>query len=395
MQLSLSKENIVRRILHIHTLARREAVDAMASTIGIVGIPTPQRESLGIAMAARIDGPVRDGLGSLTEGDRLLSTVSVRGAVRTMLAGDWPIFNRSLVPRDEKELLAMIGGARELLLPMDRNALHWLDVVTKLLPKVCTGSAMTKGQLAIALESEVAQSLSPAMREVFAWPSTQFKGQTFGESLMRYLLPVAALSVPVRLHLEPKVQGFLYQSATGISVGTGVGASDLIKRYLHAYGPVDAEDFAGWAGISPEHGMRLWSQLPQSEIVAVSVEGRQAWMLVSDMDRWDSVEEPEGIRLIGPADPLLKMPQRSFLIHGKTQYRYFFRSAGSPGMVLADGACVAGWHLKNHANGSILVVEDIGETLGRIALDELEREGQRLAMALGVQYEGVSITRPA
>ena len=40
-----------------------------------------------------------------------------------------------------------------------------------------------------------------------------------------------------------------------------------------------------------------------------------------------------------------------------------------------------------------LIVEDIGEPLGKVAVDELEGEAQGISRAIGLPCDGVSITR--
>lgn len=393
MQPSFSQEHMIGRILAVHHLANRQPVSAILPIVETIGIHTPSQDSLGMVLAPRVDGFDNGMVTPLFESGRLIRTLGVRGAIRVMSSGEWQFMAEELTPLDEEELLYMVMGAKSLLLRLRMSAMQVLNMVCKVLPTVLKDGRMNKTSLGQAVALSIQESLNKSEREIWSWPSFQYQGQTLGESLVRHLLPVAALSVPVRLVDDPKSNGFLYTIGSGDERWQSGDGGCLVRRFLHAYGPADGEAFAMWARISPSHASRLWNRIPKEELVKIPGRDKLDWMLVTDVAHLEDMILPEGIRFISPYDPFLRMPHRSLLINGKRQYTYFFRSAGSPGMVLADGHCVAGWYLKRTKRGCIFHIEDIGETLGRVAVDELEEEASRMAKAFHGICEGVSVVK--
>jgi hypothetical protein len=57
-------------------------------------------------------------------------------------------------------------------------------------------------------------------------------------------------------------------------------------------------------------------------------------------------------------------------------------------MVLYDGKVVAGWHFKSKKRTFSILIEDIGESFGRIATDELTAAIAHLGRVLGMENEG-------
>jgi hypothetical protein len=49
--------------------------------------------------------------------------------------------------------------------------------------------------------------------------------------------------------------------------------------------------------------------------------------------------------------------------------------------------------MRMKRRGWTLVVEDIGEPLGRVAIDELAREAERISLAIGLPCDSVSIAK--
>ncbi len=384
-QIKMMKEDIIRRLCETHHLSRREDPSELYRVLRTVGFQSPDEHSLGIALCARMKDPMAL---DLTDA-KLLCTVGVRSAVRTIRTDEWTVFNKPFFPASEEELTHMISGATELLAPLGMRAVHWLHMTVDLLSQVLSERSLAKRELGIALASEAADLMDAATREIWTWPSVLFRGQTLGETLMRFLLPVASFAVPLRLRFDRQLGGFHYSLAK--DVGVDAASDHPVRRFLHAYGPADRDAYALWAGISAAHATRHWEQIPQEELAQVEFEGKQSWMLVQDTHMESA--DPEGIRFIGPFDPLLRIPHRSLLIRGKQQYRYFFRSSGKPGMVLSDGTCVAGWHIRRKKRSWTMLLEDIGGPIGRLAVDELEQEARRLEPVFGSRCDGVSFLR--
>jgi len=388
VQFTYGKEDIFRRLLKVqHLMVRTDNLRPLATT----GFHTPNTASLAIALAARVEGIEVSTLDHLFEEGIAVRTIGIRGTVRTILRSHWSLCNRSLFPVDERELSAMVPGAEPLLLPLGMASSEVLRLLLETMSQVVGTRVMTKTQLGKVVSESMMEQLSDSMKEIWSWPSPLFEGQTLGESLVRYLLPIASLSLPIALVQGKTGQGFLYRLEPRMDKDDEIHGTELVMRYLHEYGPGDVQSFAVWAGMDGMHAQRLWDGVSGEELEIVEWDDKLGWLLKDDVPVLEKCPTPEGLRLLGPSDPLLEIPDRSMLVHGKRLASYFFRSAGKPGMALYDGRCVSGWRLRRKGRECSILIEDIGEPLGRVAIDEFECEAQRISKALGAKCTGVSV----
>lgn len=393
MQLVLEQKDIYRRYLSVHNLCRNDPSATIRSLVDTIGMRTPVAGALEVSLAARMACIDPQQVLALCDTHSLMRTIGIRGSILAIAVDSWSVCNASLAPVGEEESRYSLRGAGSLLLPLAMDIGTLLHLATDLSMDTLKGKSLTKQELGKTLADRALERLPPSKREVWSWPSPIFDGQTLGESLMRFLLPLVCLAVPIELRQSPTDTGFRYTLAPFVDMATVGSPGALASRYIHAYGPTDVDEFAVWAGISPMHAKRLWDSQPLDTLVAVRSEGHEGWMLQRDSHDISTLPPCDGVRLLGPYDPLLAIPRRHLLVHGKAQYKYFFRSAGSPGMVLYDGTVVAGWSYRRRGGTFSLVVEDIGEALGRIATEEIESEAAHVAEALGLVFDGFSIAR--
>lgn len=395
MQVETKGRNIQVRRVQAHHLAVRQSAGHVLDVVGAVGFRDPTEDSLAISLCARIEEVKPNLSESLFASGSLVRVLSVRGAVRVVPKRSLAVFTRALVPRDEEELSHLIRGARSLLVPLGTGAWEIFEIALRVIPSVLATSSLSKDELGKALTREALSHLTPSRREVWQWPSPLAEGQTLGETLMRHLISVISCSVPLVLVAVPGRRGRCFTAAPchfSDEMEDHTAEIGLVRRYIHAYGPTDCESFAHWAGVSDSHARRLWGLCPD-DLAEVSWDGNAGWMLAEDVLSLSTAPEPEGLRLLGSYDPFLQVPQRNLLVQGKSLHRYFYRSAGNPGMILHDGSCVAGWRPRQNKGRLSIVIEDIGEPLDRIAEDELNAELVRLAGSLGLRAEGCIVHR--
>ena len=393
MQLVLEQKDIYRRYLSVHNLDRNEPSTSVLSCVDTIGMRIPGQGALEISLAARMASVDPRQVQAVYDTHRLLRTIGIRGSVMAIAADSWGVCNASLAPVGEEEIMYSLERAGSLLLPLGMDIDILLHLAMDLSVWILEGKSLTKQELGKALANGALEQLPSSKREVWSWPSPLFAGQTLGESLMRFLLPLVCLAIPIALRQSPTDTGFRYTLAPYVDKASVGSPGALVSRYIHAYGPTDVDEFATWAGISPMHAKRLWDSQPLDALVAVCSEGHEGWMLQRDSHDLSTLAPCDGVRLLGPYDPLLAIPRNHLLVHGKAQHKYFFRSAVSPGMVLYDGSVVAGWSYKRKGTTFTLVIEDIGEALGRVATEEIESEATHVAEALGLRYDGFSVSR--
>ena len=70
-------------------------------------------------------------------------------------------------------------------------------------------------------------------------------------------------------------------------------------------------------------------------------------MLEADLDLLVSLPPEESkIQLLGPHDPFLDLPQRSWILPDKAAQKKVWRTVGSPGVLLKDTRIVGFWNAR-------------------------------------------------
>lgn len=163
-------------------------------------------------------------------------------------------------------------------------------------------------------------------------------------------------------------------------VEPGPARADLLRRYLHCYGPSSRKDFASWLGVRTGDVEPWWSTL-ESELVPVDVDGRSAWTLVEDLDALRSPPPAAGVRLLPPHDPYLQMRDRASIV-GTKHHAQVWKTVGGPGAVLADGRIVGTWRPRKSGRTLTLTLETF-EPLDVAVREQLRAEAEQVAVLRG------------
>lgn len=125
---------------------------------------------------------------------------------------------------------------------------------------------------------------------------------------------------------------------------------ELARRFLHWLGPSSALAFARWAGISLDDAERTWSELDK-EIARVSVDGRERFVLESDLKSLLAAKAPRGVRLLPQGDPylypdkLIAQEEPKLAPPGLTRREV---NALAAGRVLVDGNLAGSWSRRQN-----------------------------------------------
>ena len=393
-------EAILAHRMHAQNLTQRVPRPRFMDSLRACGIRNPAPDSAVISLAARVEGFYQRDFGALLmESQAIVQAVSIRSAIRVFPREDFDIFTKALFPGNEDELRYYIAGAEPALVTLGLSATQVLVLVSRAVDEVLQQQMLTKHDLGLALALRIGQELTPAQQEVWRWPSSYAQGQSLGESLARFMLPVVALEGKLCLFSKPGHRGTYYALSTmlpGFSdekpqrLESTDAQKELVRRYLHCFGPATEENFAAWAGISLGQAQRLWMGM-EPLVQRVTYQTVSGWMLQEDVQQLGKNPIPEGVRLLPPHDPWLHQHDRSLIVQGKHAHRYFWKSAGSPGMVLFDGEGVAGWQLRILKNKLLVAIEDIGLPIRRASGSELKAEASRLADTFGLESQGYTI----
>ncbi|MBD0282310.1 MAG: winged helix DNA-binding domain-containing protein [Thermoleophilaceae bacterium] len=318
------------------------------------------RDAALLALAARAEGVSRDAYDRAVDAGELVLAHIVRGAIHALAPGDFALYGRALIARDDGELAAQLGqqvkrlAAEKGFAPSE--ALDEVATATK--DALANGRALDKNGLHEELRKRVRADFMPWCRSC--------KSHHVAPMLWRY----ATVEAGVRLDSERR-----YRPG---KAGRVPAASEAVRRFLGFYGPAKPGEFAEWAGLARSHAQRLWDQVA-GELAEVRVAGSVGWVMSEDVGALESPPLGKGIRLIPPGDPYLQTPNRALLAPDPNLRKRLFRPVASPGAVLSDGRLTALWRVRVKGRKAEVTVEKIG----RLRRGELEEEAQRVAQLRG------------
>jgi hypothetical protein len=154
--------------------------------------------------------------------------------------------------------------------------------------------------------------------------------------------------------------------------------SELVRRFLQAYGPATSAQFARWLGAPPGWTASLFDRLPDLE--TVDFDGSPAMINKGDVARADAAA---GLRLLPYFDAYgIACHPRSLLFPGRAADRALSGGqAGNIPLLLIDGEVGGVWHQKRSGNKIAVGVEPLTDLTfrQRKALDaEVGRIGEIL-----------------
>ncbi|HET9521204.1 MAG TPA: winged helix DNA-binding domain-containing protein [Candidatus Limnocylindrales bacterium] len=160
--------------------------------------------------------------------------------------------------------------------------------------------------------------------------------------------------------------------------------AEVVRRYLHAYGPARSEDFARWLAAPPRWAADAFGALGD-ELVRVRLGENVTWQLASDADLRDG-DPPRGVRLLSYFDAYaVGSHPRSLLFPGRAFDRALARGqAGNFPVVLVDGTVGGIWHQRGSGRDLGLTVE-LFEPLDAGRRRDLDAQVARLADFLEVR----------
>ena len=157
----------------------------------------------------------------------------------------------------------------------------------------------------------------------------------------------------------------------------------LLRRYLRAFGPATAHDFAAWSVLTLGRAREVWDRAA-SELIPVTLEGRTSWILRKDLTSLKRA------RLGGPTVRLLPYFDSFLMGHrgrdhlvDAAHYKRIYRPAGwvYPA-VLRDGRIAGEWAYER-ANHHLRVVVRPYVALDEGTKDLVRKEADDVARFLG------------
>jgi hypothetical protein len=124
---------------------------------------------------------------------------------------------------------------------------------------------------------------------------------------------------------------------------------ELARRFLHWFGPATVRELGRWTGEKPRDARLTWDGLA-CELLEVTVEEdspEPRWMLDRDVPSLMAAEPIQGVRLLPPSDPFLRL-NRELLVPDPDRRRRVLPEIGqspgyAPGAILVDGRVAGVW----------------------------------------------------
>lgn len=162
----------------------------------------------------------------------------------------------------------------------------------------------------------------------------------------------------------------------------------VLMRFLDAYGPATAGDFARWFGVTPKAGKEVLAA-HADELAAVDVEGLAAWMTTGGATAAAVTGAPEGVILLPGFDPYVIAPisHRDHVIPAG-HVSDVSRSAGwiSP-VVVIDGRIAGTWSHERQGEGTRVVIVPFASPAPDVAAAVRSHLEMRHATILPGPYE--------
>src|SRR5258707_768278 len=154
---------------------------------------------------------------------------------------------------------------------------------------------------------------------------------------------------------------------------------DIARRYLQAYGPATADDFAFWWGCRKTLAKNLFQSI-EEELEEVEVEGWRAFALRATLPHIQSVEPAEQIHLLPLFDAYtIGVPRDCEPLLAQAYKRQVFNLQGwTFAVILVNGSIQGIWHSKIRRSQTIIRVNLFSSSTPSIRKG-IEAEAERLS----------------
>ena len=384
--------------LRSHHLDREYQKDDALSLTGACGFQNSPPGAWEAALFHRIPSlTLEDADRLLYDEKSLLQAWSFRGAPVVFPTAGRDIFLSALVPADDESWIYTDGIGLALdFLQMDFHQV--LKLLLQVIPRLDSMVLESKSALDQTLAQWICPLLPPEKQPLWNHPSMYGDPgrQTVGGAAVSFLLrPCSFLGLVVfgrRSGIYPTFtslknwtgtvsgpQGDLLQtrspqllSAASSHNGSGSvhpeapllspdppkeAVRELVRKYLHCYGPSTPSYMAAWLGCTPRQARRMWNTAAD-QLESANVLGKKVFFLSDDRKALENAAPPErDLILTNAHDPFLDQRDRRILQPEKSFHRRIWRTAANPGAILYQGEIIGIWNSRQQKNGLEFTME--------------------------------------
>jgi hypothetical protein len=366
MTVTVTRDEVIAFRLGVHNLGERLPEDQAITATGVCGIQDSPPGSALTALHARVENMTRQKLDGLIADEKsLVCTWAMRGAPFFFPTVDLSVFTTGMLPMTERSLRHFVLGVES---SVDELGLDLGDLVGRAETEVraiLPGRRLTITELGAEVADRIAPTLTAAQRKVWENEGPYAKGQSLGAGVVHFCVRILTLRqvlcfAPREGRRAPFVLHDEWLGSDDPSPRRGTGAMpgtdspgrvsdpddarrELLRRYLHSYGPSTRADFAAWLGIRSTEAQEWWD-LVNDDLAEVDFDGRR-WMLAEDVDTLKDATMPTGVRLLPPRDPYTQMRDRSTIVE-KKHHSDVWKTVGEPGALLIEGEVSGTWRAR-------------------------------------------------
>jgi hypothetical protein len=342
----VSVEDVIAFRLDAHHLTERLPGPGLLAAAGSCGVQNSPPGSALLALHARVENVTPPRLEAAVADEKsLLQTWCMRGAPFYFPTVDAPVFTTGVLPPTEKAMGRFIAGVEQPVRELGMSLTEAVELAGADVAAVLAGRRLAIDELGARLAERIARKLPADRRRIWEGKGPYAPDQPLGEGVVHFCIRILALQRRVCFAAREgnKAPFVLVEEWLGgpiPDVDPAVARAELLRRYLHCYGPSTRGDFAGWVGLGAGDVGGWWSLL-EDELTQVDF-GGPTWVLTADLDALRSAPAPKGMRLLPPRDPYTQLRDRATIVD-PTHHREVWKNVGEPGTVLADGKVAGSW----------------------------------------------------
>lgn len=369
--------------LRAHHLDGRVLLGRVEEVVGACGVQNSPPGAWETALWNRVEnctlGAIRE---ALYERKSLLQAWSYRGAPVVFPTDQSDVFLGTLIARAGEDpwiyTSGITGALDHLQMPFDdlfnrtKAAVGYLD-----------GHTVRSKEALDATIAELIERDLPSDRKA-RWRDPSMYGdperQTVGQAAVSFLLRPCSFSSLVvfgeRQESSPTFTSF--ENWIGHAPDRIPDADrELVRRFVHCYGPTTLDSLRAWLGSSRKQARRLW-EAASEEMESVRFEGKTCFALSSDRESLlDASDCTARLLLLGAHDPYLDLRDRNVILQDRSLQKLVWKYVGNPGAILDGGKVVGIWKTKA-IKGKI----DVSMTLW----DDTPHVKRKQLVALAEQY---------
>jgi uncharacterized protein YcaQ len=353
-----------------HHLDRRVPARRLTDVVtDVCGIHAQVQSAAELQIWARVGGVTpEDVREALWEERRLVRTWAMRGTLHVLTAEDLPLYAAALgtIDRWKGVWLKYVGLTQAQF-----------EALIEAIQQSLGARPITREQLA----EKVAERVGPAAQERMR--------SGWGELLKPAAFRGSLISGPPRGQNVTFVRPDRWLGRWPRPDGDA-SVREVLRRYLHTFGPATHDDFARWWGVQPAPARRILRSMPEDEVAEVEVGDTTASALAADVPLLGKASPRGIVRLLPMFDHyVVGFRPREEIVEKRFAPRVFRKAAWISQTVLVDGRIAGIWAHEKAGRRIEVTVEPFARLAAatkKVIADEADRLGRFLGAPATVAY---------